>query len=159
MIRLRQALREAWMLLIVGAALGFIYTSATEKGLFARGAPETSAQGLGPDARQMISRDEAWSIYQTGSALFVDSRHDFDFRAGHIKGALNAPLGIYELAKSPLKDVAKDRLLVVYCDGAECNSSIELAVRLMKDGFKNVRISFGGWREWVDANHPTEKTP
>lgn len=159
MIRFRQALREAWALLVVAAALGFIYTAATEKGLFARTTPSTTAASIGVHAPQMISSDEVWSLFQTQSALFVDSRHDFDFRAGHIKGAVNAPLKDFEFAKSPLKDVLKDRLLVIYCDGAECNSSIELAVKLTKEGFKNVRVSFGGWREWLEANHPTEKTP
>jgi rhodanese-related sulfurtransferase len=158
LIRLRQALREASLLLVVAAALGFIYTAATEKGLFARTPPGTSAGGVGVNAPQMISADEVWSLFQTGSALFVDSRHDFDFRAGHIKGAVNVPLKDFEVSTSALKDVAKDRLMVIYCDGADCNSSIELAVKLAKAGFKNTRISFGGWREWVEAKHPTEQT-
>lgn len=114
---------------------------------------------MGANAPQMISTDEVWSLFQTASALFLDSRHDFDYRAGHIKGAVNVPLKDFDLTKSPLKDVLKDRLLVIYCDGAECNSSIELAVKLSREGFKNVRISFSGWREWVEAKHPTEKTP
>jgi rhodanese-related sulfurtransferase len=147
------------MLLLIGAALGFIYTAATEKGLFARTPPATTAAGLGSNAPQMISYEEAWSLFQTGSALFIDSRHDFDYKAGHIKGAVSVPLNNFEFAKSPLREVARDRLLVIYCDGAECNSSIELAVKLAKEGFKNVRMSFGGWREWVNANHPTEKSP
>ncbi len=159
MTHLRQALREAWALILVGAALGLIYTAATEKGLFARTSPASPSSGLGANAPQMISGEEVWSLFQTGSALFVDSRHDFDFKAGHIKGAVSVPLKDFDSTKSLLKDVAKDRLMVIYCDGAECNSSIELAVRLAKEGYKNVRISFGGWREWVDANHPTEKSP
>ena len=159
MNRFREALREALTLLVVAAAMGFIYTAATEKGVFARTVPTVPATGPGANTPQMISGDEVWSLFQTGSALFIDSRHDFDFKAGHIKGAVNLPLKDFDFAKSPLKDVLRDQLLVVYCDGAECNSSIELAVELMKVGFKNVRISFGGWREWVEANHPTEKTP
>lgn len=152
-------MREASTLLVVAAAMGFIYTAATEKGLFAPLPPPSPAAVQGAGAPQMVSRDEVWSLFQTGSALFVDSRHDFDFKAGHIKGAVNVPLKDFDFAKTPLKDVLRDRLLVVYCDGAECNSSIELAVKLMKEGFKNVRISFGGWREWVEAKYPTEKTP
>lgn len=146
------------MLLLVAAALGFVYTAATEKGLFARTSPTDTAIGKGVNAPQMISSDEVWSLFQTGSALFVDSRHDFDFKAGHIKGAINVPLKDFDLSKSPLKDVVRDKLLVIYCDGADCNSSIELSVRLAKEGFKNVRISFGGWREWFAAKRPVEKT-
>jgi rhodanese-related sulfurtransferase len=107
----------------------------------------------------MISRDEARTFFESGSALFVDARHEFDFNLGHIKGALNVPLKDYDVKKSALSGVANDHLIIVYCDGAECNSSIELSVRLMKDGYRNVRIFFGGWRDWVDANLPIEKQP
>ena len=98
-------------------------------------------------------------MYQTGSALFVDARHDFDYKLGHIKGALNVPLKEYDGTKSLLASVPKDRLIIAYCDGAECNSSIELSAKLMNDGFKNVRIFFGGWHDWLSARLPTEKSP
>jgi rhodanese-related sulfurtransferase len=159
LIRLRQALQEAIALLLVAAALGFIYTAATEKGLFARTPIRKATPPLGIQAPPMISRDEAWSFFQSGSALFVDARHDFDFKLGHIKGAINVPLKDYELRKSALGSTPPDRVIVAYCDGAECNSSIELSVKLMKDGYSNVKIFFGGWREWEAANLPVEKTP
>ena len=159
MIRLRQALREAIALLLVAAALGFIYTAATEKGLFARSTVREPVFPRGTKAPPMISRDEAWSYFQADTAVFVDARHDFDFKLGHIKGAINVPLKDYDLRKSALSGIAHDRVIVAYCDGAECNSSIELSVKLMNDGYTNVKIFFGGWREWVAANLPIEKTP
>jgi rhodanese-related sulfurtransferase len=159
LIRLRQACREAIALLLVAAALGFIYTAATEKGLFARSTHRTAAMPSGAQAPSMISRDGAWGFYQSGTALFVDARHEFDFKLGHIKGALSVPLKDYDLRKGALSGISHDHLIVAYCDGAECNSSIELSVKLMKDGYSNVRIFFGGWREWEAANLPVEKTP
>ena len=159
MIRLRQALREAVALLLVAAALGFIYTAATEKGLFARSATRNVTVPTGNQAPPMISLDEAWSYYQAGTTIFVDARHDFDYKLGHIKGAVNVPLKDFDLRKSALDSVAHDRVVVAYCDGAECNSSIELSVKLMKEGYTNVKILFGGWREWEGAHHPIEKSP
>jgi rhodanese-related sulfurtransferase len=156
---LRQALREATALLLVAVALGFIYTAATEKGLFARSAVRKATIPAGSEAPLMITVDEAWSYYQVRTTVFVDARHDFDFKLGHIKGAINVPLKDYDLRKSVLDSIAHDRVVVAYCDGAECNSSIELSVKLMKDGYTNVKIFFGGWREWEAANHPIEKTP
>ena len=105
----------------------------------------------------MISRDEAWALFQTGIAVFVDARHDFDFKLGHIRGAINIPLKEYDERKSALSGASMDRVIVAYCDGAECNSSIELSVKLMRDGHRNVRIFFGGWSEWKAANLPAEK--
>jgi rhodanese-related sulfurtransferase len=105
----------------------------------------------------MVSRDEARSLFESGSAVFVDARHSFDFDLSHIKGAISVPLKDYDVKKAALDGIPKDRLIVVYCDGAECNSSIELSVKLMTDGYRNVRIFFGGWREWIDANLPIGK--
>jgi len=39
------------------------------------------------------------------------------------------------------------------------HSSIELSVKLAKDGFTNVKMLFGGWREWSASNLPIEKSP
>ncbi len=146
-------------LLLMASAIGFIYTAATEKGLFARSSPRTATVLGTVQAPSTISREEAWSLYQAGTAVFVDARHDFDFKLGHIKGAINLPLKDYDLRRSVLSGIVPDRLIVAYCDGAECNSSIGLSVKLMKDGYKNVRIFFGGWREWEAAHLPVEKTP
>ncbi len=159
MTRFKLALREAGILILVACGLGLVYTSATEKGMFARSLRSATAQRPDIPPPSMISRDEAKSFFEAGTAVFVDARHDFDFNLGHIKGALNVPLKDYDLKKSALSRIPKDRLIIAYCDGAECNSSIELSVKLMKDGYKSVRIFFGGWREWVDANLPTEKQP
>ena len=159
MIRFIQALRESAVLFLVACALGLVYTSATEKGMFARTPRSKITDRTDVPTPTMVSRDEARNYFESGSALFVDARHDFDFNLGHIKGALSVPLKDYDTKKSALDGIPKDRLIIAYCDGAECNSSIELSVKLMKDGYKNVRIFFGGWREWVDANLPIEKQP
>lgn len=159
MTRTLQSVREAGLLIVVAAALGLIYSASTERGLFARTAksPETRAAiSAGP---QMISRETADSLFQTGSALFVDARHPFDYKAGHIRGAISLPLAEFDTRKAMLDSIPKNRLIVAYCDGAECNSSIELSVRITKEGFTDVKIFFGGWREWVAANLPTERQP
>jgi rhodanese-related sulfurtransferase len=157
--RFKEAVREAGILILVAAALGFIYTSATEKGMFARSVRTKSPQNANVPAPSMISQDEARAMFDAGRALFVDARHDFDFKLGHIKGAISLPLKEYDLKRSVMTGQPKDRLIVAYCDGADCNSSIELSVKLMKEGFQNVKIFFGGWRDWVDAGLPVEKQP
>ena len=154
MIRLRQALREAGVLLIAAVALGFIYTAATERGLFARRTPGLPA---GLSAPAMISREQAQAYFETGAALFVDARHEFDYKLGHIRGAINIPLRLYEAKKTLVDSIPRNQLLVAYCDGAECNSSIELSVKLAKDGHRNVKIFFGGWRDWTESHLPIDK--
>lgn len=155
---IRQALREALLILVAAAALGVLYTAATEKGMFAT-ASGASALHTGEFAPVMIHLDEARTFFEAGEALFIDSRHAFDYHLGHIRGAVNLPLKEVEEQKLPLPSTPKDHMLIVYCDGAECNSSIELSSKLFQAGYSNVKIFFGGWREWEEARLPVESSP
>ncbi len=151
MKNLQPALRESILILTVSLVLGFLSTGVSGKGFFAP--PPDTAQRNAP---QFISLDEARLLHQSESAMFVDGRHAYDFGLGHIKDAINIPLSEFEVAAVLLGSIPKDKTLVTYCDGAECNSSIELAVKLDSLGFSNVRIFFGGWKEWESAQLPTE---
>ncbi len=158
---MREVLREAGILFLTAALLGFAYTAVTGKGLFADSGSPSSAAGNAipsPAPPAMIHLEEAQRLFQRGSALFLDSRNAYDYKLGHIKGAMNIPLKEWETEKHRLHNLAKDHLFVVYCDGAECNSSIELAAKLYAAGFTNVKIFFGGWREWEAHGFPTEKS-
>jgi rhodanese-related sulfurtransferase len=149
------AVREATLILIASVLLGFAYTFVLKKGLFAPSPP--AAVGMQVQvAPQFISYEEAKTLFDAGSALFVDARHEFDYNFGHVKGAINVPLKDFELAKSPLANLPKDKLIVTYCDGADCNSSIELAKKLSEAGFSNVKMFFGGWNEWQSHHMQTE---
>jgi rhodanese-related sulfurtransferase len=141
----------------MAAALGFIYSAAMEKGVFGPSlTPPGQRSAASPLAPAMIPLDTAKALFTAGGALFIDTRHEFDYRLGHIRGAINVPLSEYDTKKSALSAVPKNKLIVVYCDGAECNSSIEFAAKLFSDGFTDVKIFFGGWREWQVAHLPTE---
>lgn len=159
MNRLLRASHEAGALLLVAAALGFIYTAATEKGFFARLAPALPAESSSFLAPAMITRDQAQAYFEAGTTVFVDARHEFDYKLGHIRGAINIPLRTYDTNKAVLDTIPKNRLLVAYCDGAECNSSIELSVKLAKDGYTDVKIFFGGWHEWTASHLPIDRSP
>lgn len=150
---MRRALREAGVLLFTAAALGFLYTAATEKGLFADANVPTSPLS-GEHAPVLVPLKEARTYFESGEALFIDSRHEFDYKLGHIRGAMNLPLKEFGEKQELLPTMPKDKLLIVYCDGAECNSSIELSSKLFQSGYSNVKIFFGGWREWEAAGLP-----
>ena len=151
---MRQALREALILLVMAIGVGVVYTWLTHQGFFTKvqPVPSTSNSNL-----EMISLATAKEHFESENALFVDARHEFDFQQGHIRGAVNIPLKDIDIQIARLNKISKDKLLIVYCDGAECNSSIELSVKLMESGFANVKIFFGGWQEWISAKLPIEK--
>jgi rhodanese-related sulfurtransferase len=54
-------------------------------------------------------------------------------------------------------ELGRERTLVVYCEGGDCQSSLLLAKRLHDEGFKDIRVITGGWEEWKKAGLPEEK--
>jgi len=148
---LRRAAREASLLLLAAVILSFSYTALTGKGIFAE--TPTPSHSSPP----LIHLAEAQKIFESQGAIFIDARHSFDYRLGHIKGAINIPLAEYDQMKEAINAIPKEKEIVVYCDGAECNSSIQFAVKLSSEGFNSVKIFFGGWREWEAKSLPVEK--
>jgi rhodanese-related sulfurtransferase len=145
----RNLIREGSFILASAILIGFGYTYVLKKGFFVQ-KPAT------PNI-QMCSLDEAKSFFDSHSALFVDSRHTFEFKHGHIQGAVNIALNEFDQHQDQLANIPKERLLVIYCDGAECNSSIELAIKLSGLGFTSTKVLFGGWQEWKSKKFPIEE--
>ncbi|MEK7248957.1 MAG: rhodanese-like domain-containing protein [Bacteroidota bacterium] len=152
--RYKKSIREALIIILAATTLGFAYTIVMKKGLFTPPPPIAPLPTVA--APVFVSYEEAVAMFNEGNTLFVDARHEFDYKLGHIQGAINVPLKDFTLQTSPLANIPKDKLIVTYCDGAECNSSIELAKKLSEAGFTNVRMFFGGWNEWQLHHQQTE---
>lgn len=149
----RQSIYEASLLIAAAMILGFTYTFVTKQGFFSEKKPVFSAAAAN---LEMISLEKAKELYKSQGALFVDSRHDFEYKMGHIHGAMNIALKEIDIYHILLESIPKEKMLVVYCDGVECNSSIELALKLTELKFSNVKVFFGGWQEWKVNNLPID---
>ena len=149
----RKTLFEVLLLITTAVVFGIVYTLLTKQGFFA----ETKPTKMHASSLEIISLERASTLFTADSAIFIDSRHDYDFKAGHIRGAVNIALNEFDKHSIRLKEIPKDKLLIIYCDGAECNSSIEVAIKLMEEGFTNIQVLFGGWQEWKANNLPIEK--
>jgi len=136
------------MIVLAAAILGFTYTGLTGKGLFK--SPLTAATST------FLTYEEALDLFRGGNALFVDARHPYDFARGHIPGAVNVPQSDVQGAQSLLAIIPRNALLVTYCDGAECNSSVQLALTLSEAGYTNVKVFFGGWNAWTAHHQPVD---
>jgi rhodanese-related sulfurtransferase len=149
----RKLIQEALLLIVAATVMGFAYTFVTKQGFFSgkRTAFSAAAENL-----EMISLEKAKEMYESESALFVDARHEFQYKMGHIHGSINIALKDIDTHYIQLEGIPKEKTLIVYCDGAECNSSIELALKLMELKFTNVKIFFGGWQEWKTHNFPVD---
>ncbi|MBI3005001.1 MAG: rhodanese-like domain-containing protein [Ignavibacteriales bacterium] len=153
---LRQAIRESLLVLFAASVLGFSYTAFSEKGFFQQKKP-TRLRQLAALAPSMVSLQEAKALFDSG-AVFLDARHAFEFKQGHIRGAINIPLNDFDKKKEELRKIASEKVIVTYCDGVDCNSSIALAAKLHEAGYTNVKIFFSGWQDWTANNLPTESS-
>ena len=103
--------------------------------------------------------------FDLGDVLFIDARDESEFACGTIPGSVNIPFeylpdddleGYFE---SVLGKDRKDRLLITYCSGEECDLSLHLARNLQDLGYTNVVIFFGGSREWEKYDLGLERGP
>ncbi len=117
-----------------------------------------------PAYRKIVRIDaaEAKIKFDSGAAVFIDTRSPSEFVASGIPGALNIPgspessslnaikanSGIFEQTVEP----------VVYCSGLACDSSESLARLLVSLGYsRSVYIVPGGLSEWEAKGYPVRK--
>ena len=118
---------------------------------------EKNSEVVAFEEPRAIKLEQAYSLYNKG-ILFIDARDEGDFDAGHIKNSVNIPFDDFDNHKQKLDKISKDKPMVIYCAGTECDLSHLLANLLFDKGYKQVYVFFGGWVEWQDAKYPTEQT-
>lgn len=167
----KRSLREAGALVLMGIVLGLVYNAVSGRGIaflrkeqqlaWSSDASQTTQHSMTSNPAQplLITVDEASKIFEEGTALFIDSRPEEEFQEGRIKGAISLPLKKLEENPALFQDIPKDKLIVTYCSGVECDLSIDLGQKLASMGFTNVKIFFAGWNDWVQRGLPIETGP
>jgi rhodanese-related sulfurtransferase len=146
--------------LVIGA-LGVVLAAAVHFPLvkrFARGEFRETflSQAEYPGVR-LVTLQEAEDLWAAGEAVVFDARPERLFRESHVPRARNLPATESKLKIPPdLLELPRERTLVVYCEGGDCQSSLALAKRLHDEGFKDIRVMTGGWEEWKKAGLPEE---
>jgi rhodanese-related sulfurtransferase len=102
-----------------------------------------------------VSLKEAREAYEGGYALFVDARDPDFFKEGHIPGAVNLPVKDFDRVFPTLNErlLAAPRI-ITYCDGANCEMSVELTEKLLFAGLEYVEIFTGGIQQWKAGGQP-----
>jgi rhodanese-related sulfurtransferase len=104
------------------------------------------------DGVEQIAADQLQARLAKGSVIVLDVRPEPEYRAGHIAGALSAPLDSLESVAAKLP---RRREIVAYCRGPYCVYADD-AVRLLRErGLKARRLDVG-MPEWRRAGHPIE---
>lgn len=86
---------------------------------------------------------------KSASPLVVDVRERSEFDAGHIEGALLAPLGEVE---KHLETVGKERAIVLVCRSGR--RSAKAYERLAAEGYRALRNLDGGMMAWEQRGFP-----
>lgn len=104
------------------------------------------------DGLEQVAADELEARIAKGNVVVLDVRPVPEYRAGHIPGAVSAPLDALEQVAATLP---KRREVVAYCRGPYCVYADD-AVRLLRErGLKARRLDVG-LPEWRRAGHPVE---
>jgi rhodanese-related sulfurtransferase len=103
-----------------------------------------------------VSRERLWRKIQNGDEfVLVDALSPMSYARSHLPGAVSLPPEwVAEWAPRRIPD--RDTEVVVYCSSATCDSSVDVAKRLLSLGYSNVGHYVEGKEDWVNAGLPLE---
>ena len=135
---------------IVALLCGLVYHFANDEGFLAHAnATASTQQAHQGDFIPKVSEKKVNKLLDTDT-VFIDARLARDFEKGHLEGAINLPVNTNdEDRQKTMANITKDAHIVVYCQSTGCKFGETVATKLMSDGFSNVSLFKGGWREWA----------
>jgi len=84
--------------------------------------------------------------------LLLDVRRYIDFQRGAIPQAVSLPVNSsLPERQEVLKGVQKSQRILIYCQSQYCGFANEMARFLIFNGYENIAIYRGGYREWTEA--------
>jgi histidine triad (HIT) family protein len=113
-------------------------------------AKEQSTFVPAPGVVREITHAQFKAFLASGPYYLIDARGAEKYADGHIANAVNFYGGEAE-ARIPdmLQSVPKDRVILIYCDGGECELSHHVADVLKRFAYGPIFIYTGGWAEWT----------
>jgi rhodanese-related sulfurtransferase len=147
-------MKEAfWVMLIAIFLAGAGY--AIRPGLMQ---PEAGGDAVENDgAFSAVSLEDALIHFEKNDALFADARPMRAYSEGHIKGAVNLDPNEFDSWSGDFfSRVSPDQMIITYCEGAQCQLSMELAEKLIWMGYEKVYYLKNGLGLWKENQLPVE---
>ena len=88
--------------------------------------------------------------------LFIDARAEEYYLEGHIPGAICND-DFDQLIIDIDNRMINNDSFVIYCSDDDCGSSEELAYQLFDQGYLNIYLFKGGWKQWTENSLPSSK--
>ena len=84
------------------------------------------------------------------AVIVFDARTRTEYAAGHLPRAYTLPVGETDTRLGSYAQLLTPQTpILVYCNGAQCADSLDLALKLREYGFKNISLYPGGYAEWT----------
>ena len=111
------------------------------------------------DAKKRVKETNVTAVKRRMDAgekmIVVDVREESEWANGHLPGAVHLGKGIIE-RDIEVRVPETSTKLILYCGGG-FRSALS-ADNLQKMGYTNVESMDGGWKGWVAAGYPTQKS-
>ncbi len=125
-------------------------------GMFAfAGQPMAKQAPASIEGAKTVTAAEAKVLFDKG-IKFVDVRKVADWDAGRIPGATHIELKKKLSPESLAAVVAKEREVVIYCNGEKCMRSSKACKKAVSWGFSKVHYFRTGFPSWQAAGYPVE---
>ena len=128
---------------------GMVYHFVNDEGFLAHPNATSSIEQahLGGFIPRIGRKQVRWLLNH--DVVLIDARLNDDFKAGHLEGAINIPMDVSDdERRKVMAGIAKNTRIVVYCQSGGCEFAEKVAIKLISDGFPNVSLLKGGWRDW-----------
>ncbi len=102
-----------------------------------------------------ISVEELRKLIDTHSpdilVLSNDPQESYD--EGHIPGAISVP---WAMEFRPPRNLPRNKTLILYCSCAHEEDSTDVAGKLSRFGYRNVKVLDGGYLRWQELKYPID---
>ena len=99
-----------------------------------------------------IDAKTAKGLHEKGT-VFIDSRDEEFFGMGHISDAILLDVLTTLTEESLAEHVAKDQIVVFYCEYAKCYKSALASAKAVAWGYTNVQYFAEGTKAWEEAGY------
>jgi rhodanese-related sulfurtransferase len=86
--------------------------------------------------------------------LVVSNDPQESYEEGHIPGAISFPW--VDTLKIPVS-LPRNKTLILYCSCSHEEDSSDMAAKLARFGYRNVKLLEGGFLKWSELKYPIEK--
>jgi len=144
----RSVSAEILLVLFLSILTGLIYNTFSGNGI------PIFYHSLGSTPDQQLTLPQLQQAIADKRALLIDARTSEEYTAGHLPDAIHIPgFAAIDQIMNAMKDISKDRQIIVYCSNVDCPFAVRIAEFLRFQEFTSVYVFSGGTDEWIGAGN------